>query len=157
MSFPVKVVLEDIRSAFNVGSIFRTCDAAGIEELILTGITPYPPHNRIPKTALGAIETVKWQHIPDKSDTLRYCKQNSTLIAVELVDNTISYLDYDFTKPVTIIFGNEISGVSGDTLKQCETIVKIPMFGSKESLNVANSHSIICYEIVRQWIKNGKN
>ncbi len=157
MNFPIKVILEDIRSAFNVGSVFRTCDAAGIEELILTGITPYPPHNRIPKTALGAIETVKWQHIPDKDDALRYCKQNSTLIAVELVDNAVSYLDYDFTKPVTIIFGNEISGISGNTLKQCETIVKIPMFGSKESLNVANSHSIICYEIVRQWIKNNKN
>ena len=95
--------------------------------------------------------------MPDKGDALSYCKQNSTLIAVELVDNAVSYLDYDFTKPVTIIFGNEISGVSEDTLKQCETIVKIPMFGSKESLNVANSHSIICYEIVRQWIKNNKN
>lgn len=152
MKFPVKVILEDIRSAFNVGSVFRTCDAAGIEELILTGITPYPPHNRIPKTALGAIETVNWQYIADKDAALDYCEKDSTLIAVELTDKAISYFDYDFTKPVTLIFGNEISGVSPDTLKRCDTIVKIPMFGGKESLNIANSHSIVSYEIVRQWL-----
>jgi len=156
MTFPIKVILEDIRSAFNVGSVFRTSDAAGIEELILTGITPYPPHNRIPKTALGAIETVNWKYIPEKTKALDYCEQDSTLIAVELTDDAVSYLDYDFTKPVTIIFGNEISGVSTDTLKQCDTIVKIPMFGSKESLNIANSYGIVVYEIVRQWLAKNK-
>lgn len=156
MTFPIKVILEDIRSAFNVGSVFRTSDAAGIEELILTGITPYPPHNRIPKTALGAIETVNWKYIPEKTKALDYCEQDSTLIAVELTDDAVSYLDYDFTKPVTIVFGNEISGVSTDTLKRCETVVKIPMFGSKESLNIANSYGIVVYEIVRQWLAKNK-
>ncbi len=152
MKIPVKVVLEDIRSAFNVGSIFRTCDAAGIEELILTGITPYPPHNRIPKTALGATESVKWQYFPDIDDALDYCGKSSNLVAVELTKDAINYMDYDFTRPVTLVFGNEISGVSNHTLKRCNTVVKIPMFGNKESLNIANSHSIVTYEIVRQWL-----
>lgn len=155
MKFPIKVILEDIRSAFNVGSVFRTCDAAGIEELILTGITPYPPHNRIPKTALGATESVKWQYIPDKDDALDYCEKNSTLVAVELTEDALNYMDYDFTKPVTLVFGNEISGVTKRTLERCNAVVKIPMFGSKESLNIANSHSILSYEIVRQWLAKG--
>lgn len=152
MKFPIKIILEDIRSAFNVGSIFRTCDAAGIDELILTGITPYPPHNKIPKTALGAIESVKWQYIPEISTALKYAKKDSTLIAVELTSNAKNYFEYDFTKPITLIFGNEISGIRESTMKECEITLKIPMFGSKESLNIANSHSIITYEAVRQWL-----
>lgn len=150
--FPIKVILEDIRSAFNVGSIFRTSDAAGIEELILTGITPYPPHNRIPKTALGAIETVKWKYYSDKSEAINFCKNTSEIIGVEITDSAISYFEHEFKKPSTIIFGNEISGISEDTLKKCDKIIKIPMFGTKHSLNIATSYGIVVYEIIRQWL-----
>ncbi len=155
MSFPIRVVLEDIRSAFNVGSIFRTSDAAGIDELILTGITPYPPHNRIPKTALGAIESVKWVHFEEKIEALTYARRdNFELIGVELTEDAENYLENDFTKPATIIFGNEITGISEKVLKECTKIVKIPMFGEKHSLNVATSYGIVVYEIVRQHLAN---
>lgn len=156
MKFPVKVVLEDIRSAFNVGAIFRTSDAAGIDELILTGITPYPPHNRIPKTALGAIETVNWRYFHDKSDALDYCGKYSPLVAVEIMEEAASYLDFKFPSPVTLVFGNEITGVSPETLKKCDYVVKIPMFGQKHSLNVATSYGIVVYEIVRQSLNGQK-
>jgi tRNA G18 (ribose-2'-O)-methylase SpoU len=150
-NFPIKVLLEDIRSAFNVGSIFRTSDAAGIEELILTGITPYPPHNRIPKTALGATESVKWQYIPDKIKAAEYCDKTTEIIGVEITDDAVSYFDWDFTKPTTLVFGNEISGISVEMLSKCKKIVKIPMYGTKHSLNIATSYGIVVYEIVRQW------
>lgn len=150
-NFPIKVLLEDIRSAFNVGSIFRTSDAAGIEELILTGITPYPPHNRIPKTALGATESVKWQYIPDKMSAVEYCGKTTEIIGVEITEDAISYFDYDFRKPVTLVFGNEITGVSEEMLRKCKKVVKIPMYGTKHSLNIATSYGIVVYEMVRQW------
>lgn len=150
-NFPVKVLLEDIRSAFNVGSIFRTSDAAGIEELILTGITPYPPHNRIPKTALGATESVRWQYIPDKIKAIEYCQETTEIIGVEITDDAVSYFETDFRKPITLVFGNEISGVSQDLLSKCKKVVKIPMHGTKHSLNIATSYGIVVYEIVRQW------
>ncbi len=154
MTFPIKVILEDIRSAFNVGSIFRTSDAAGIEELILTGITPFPPHNRIPKTALGAIETVNWKYFEDKMDAIDHCGENYQLIGVEITDEAVSYLDWDFSIPTTIVYGNEITGISDAVLEKCDKVVKIPMFGEKHSLNVATSYGIVVYEIVRQHLKN---
>lgn len=150
-NIPVKVLLDDIRSAFNVGSIFRTSDAAGIDELILSGITPYPPHNRIPKTALGATESVKWQHFPNKIDSVNYCENTTEVIGVELTDDAIDYFDYNFRKPITLVFGNEISGISEELLKKCKKVVKIPMYGTKHSLNIATSYGIVIYEIVRQW------
>lgn len=159
-NFPIKVLLEDIRSAFNVGSIFRTSDAAGIEELILTGITPYPPHNRIPKTALGATETVNWKYIPDKISAVEYCGQTTEIIGVEITETATSYFDCDFKKPTTLVFGNEITGVSEELLRKCKKVVKIPMYGTKHSLNIATSYGIVVYEIVRQWTtfkKTGEN
>lgn len=157
MTFPIKVILEDIRSAFNVGSIFRTSDAAGIEELILTGITPFPPHNRIPKTALGAIETVNWKYFEDKMDAIDHCGKDYQLIGVEITDQAVNYLDWDFAKPTTLVYGNEITGISEAVLQKCDKVVKIPMFGEKHSLNVATSYGIVVYEIVRQHLKNSRS
>ena len=157
MKIPVKVILEDIRSAFNVGSIFRTSDAAGIEEIILTEITPYPPHNRIPKTALGAIDTVKWQYIKDVDDAIEYSRKSSKVISIEITEMAEDFYDFEFLQPTTLIFGNEISGVKQSTLDKSDHILKIPMFGTKHSLNIANSYSIAVYEIVRQWLKSSKS
>ncbi len=152
MKYPIYVVLENIRSAFNVGAIFRTADAAGIEKLYLTGITPYPPHNRIPKTALGATESVLWQYDKEPLKVLQDLVDSEVhCIAAELTKNSVNYTDFQYQKPVAIVFGNEINGVSKEALEICETSVAIPMHGQKESLNVEVSFGIIIYEIIRQF------
>ena len=146
----VTVILEDIRSALNVGAIFRTSDGAGIEQLFLTGITPYPPHNRIPKTALGAIDSVQWEYNKDSLAVVKEVSLKMPVVAVEITPEAINYTDYKFTEPIAIVMGNEISGISAEILNLCSAVIKIPMYGAKESLNVATAYGIIIYEIVRQ-------
>jgi len=148
---PVTVILEDIRSALNVGAIFRTCEAVLVQQLILTGITPYPPHNKIPKTALGAIENVPWNYEKDKSKIIDKMSKEMDLVAIEITESATDLYKYNFPKNIGIILGNEISGISNETLKKCVTTIKIPMYGQKESLNVATSCGIVLYEIIRQW------
>ena len=148
------VILEDIRSALNVGAIFRTCDAVAAEKLVLTGITPYPPHHRIPKTALGAITSVPWSYQRDKERVIAEYATSMPLIAVEITPEAVNLYDYQFPARCALIFGNEISGVSAQALAKAVATVKIPMFGSKESLNIATSVGIVCYEIIRQWRYN---
>lgn len=155
MKFPIHIVLENIRSAFNVGAIFRTADAAGIEKLWLTGITPYPPHNRIPKTALGATKSVDWEYDKDPINILKKLKQEEiSIVASELTNNSKPYTDFQFPKPIAIVFGNEIAGVSDEALSLCNETLAIPMHGEKESLNVEVSVGIIVYEIIRQFTQN---
>ncbi|HEX9804970.1 MAG TPA: RNA methyltransferase [Candidatus Dojkabacteria bacterium] len=150
--FPIYIILDNIRSALNVGAMFRTSDGAGVTKIFLCGITPYPPHNRIPKTALGAIEMVDWEYIKNTNEAIEKVKSlGATIVAVEIADNSIKYTDYNFTKPTALIFGNEINGVSEETLNKSNSSVYIPMYGEKESLNVATSFGILVYEIVRQW------
>jgi len=150
------VILEDIRSALNVGAIFRTCDAVGAEKLVLTGITPYPPHNRIPKTALGAIESVPWSYEREKEKVIDFYAEKMPLIAVEITPQAVELYDYEFPPQCALVFGNEISGVSAYALEKAVKTIKIPMFGVKESLNIATSVGIVCYEIIRQWRYNPK-
>jgi 23S rRNA (guanosine2251-2'-O)-methyltransferase len=153
--FPITVILDNIRSALNVGAIFRTCDAANIEKLCLCGITAYPPHNRIPKTALGAIESVPWKHFkttPEAIKTMSQCNHKTIkIISVELAKNAINFWDYKFESPLALIFGNEISGIPKELFETSDAVIKIPMFGKKESLNVATSVGIVLYEVLRQW------
>jgi tRNA G18 (ribose-2'-O)-methylase SpoU len=149
---PLTIVLENIRSALNVGAMFRTADAASISKMFLTGITPYPPHKRIPKTALGAIEMVDWEYKNDTFDVLNQLKkQGNKIISVEPSKNAQNYWDYKFDKPSTLIFGNEITGVSEKVLDYSDAVVYIPMFGKKESLNVATTFGVMVYEVIRQW------
>ncbi len=151
--FPIYVILENIRSAFNVGAIFRTSDAVGIKKLYLTGITPYPPHNKIPKTALGATKTVKWKYEKNIYNVIeKLKKQNVKVIGVEITPNAQIYTDTHYENPVALILGNEIHGIESKTLNLCDKIVKIPMFGSKKSLNVEVSYAIVVYEIIRQYL-----
>lgn len=130
--------------------MFRTAEAASIDELILTGITPYPPHKRIPKTALGAVEMVNWKHIQNKREAVDYVAMKMPLLAVELTDSAVIYSDQTYHQPTGLIFGNEISGVSLYALKKSTGHIRIPMFGQKESLNVATAFGIVIYEIIRQ-------
>jgi tRNA G18 (ribose-2'-O)-methylase SpoU len=150
--FPIIVVLEDIRSALNVGAIFRTCDGAGISKLYLCGITPQPPHNRIPKTALGAVEFVAWEGRRNCMELLGELKAaNYQILAVEQDSRSHSYYQTDYTKPTALVFGNEISGVSKPVLDFADRIIEIPMHGQKNSLNVATTVGIISYHAINNY------
>lgn len=146
--FPYVVVLDNIRSALNVGAIFRTCDAAGVRKLYLCGITPYPPHNRIPKTALGAIELVEWERVESTSELVSRLKQDGYFIAaVEQTTKSKPFHQVDYPEKTAIVFGHEITGVSAEVISEADVAVDIPMFGQKESLNVATSVGIVSYHL----------
>jgi tRNA G18 (ribose-2'-O)-methylase SpoU len=143
------VVCHNIRSAYNIGSIFRTADGAGVAKVYLTGYTPAPPHAGISKTALGAEKFVNWEKI-SKLDTAikKLKKEKYELAAVE--QNTKS-TSYDFFKPkgkVALILGNEVRGLSSAILRRCDKIIEIPMRGEKESLNVAVAFGIAVYSTI---------
>lgn len=149
--FPINVLLDDIRSALNVGAIFRTCDCTAVDTLYLTGITPYPPHNRIPKTALGATDTVNWEHNKNKLEVIKNIKDTgSKIISVEITEDAKNIYEYNFDFPTTIVLGNEITGVDKEIQKESDGTIYIPMYGKKESLNVATTCGIVLYEMVRQ-------
>ena len=152
--FPLVTILEDIRSALNVGAIFRTSDGAGVEKLCLTGITPYPPHNRIPKTALGAVEMMDWEYQKDTVKIVKKLKEDGyTIVSVELSEDAQNYSKFEYPQKTALVFGNEIAGVSEEIQKLSDATVYIPMYGDKESLNVATTYGIMVYEVVRQWTK----
>ncbi|MCA9385176.1 TrmH family RNA methyltransferase [Candidatus Dojkabacteria bacterium] len=146
------VVLDDIRSALNVGAIFRTCDAVGAKKLFLTGITPYPPHNRIPKTALGAIDYVDWEYTKDKAHVINHLReQKISILSIELTEKATNLHDYQFPNtPTALVFGNEITGVSDEYINSSNETLYVPMYGKKESLNVATTVGITAYEFARQ-------
>lgn len=142
------VVLDNIRSALNVGAIFRTCDGAGAAKLYLGGITPYPPHNRIPKTALGAIDYVEWERNPSTTEIATKLKaEGYTLVAVEQTPDAQPFHKVDYPKKTALIFGHEITGVSPEVLELCDLTVEVPMFGRKNSLNIATTVGIISYHL----------
>lgn len=150
---PVSVMLHNIRSLYNVGSVFRTCDSALARELILCGFTPYPPRKEIEKTALGAVDTVPWCYEKSIIDAIEKQKQeNVKVIAAELTDSGRDYsslIKEDF--PLCLVFGNEITGIEDDILQHCDDAIQIPMYGIKHSLNVSVATGIALYEAVRLW------
>jgi tRNA G18 (ribose-2'-O)-methylase SpoU len=145
-------LLENIRSLMNVGAVFRSADAFGIEKLYLTGFTGTPPHREIHKTALGATESVAWEHSPDPIAVAeRLIAQGRTLVAVEHTDQSQAVYrlrTMDIPHPV-FVFGNEINGVSDEMLKRCKFGIEIPQFGAKHSINVAVAAGIVFYEFTR--------
>lgn len=150
---PFVALLSSIRSAYNVGSIFRTSDAAMIEKLYLCGYTPAPPRQEVMKTALGATESVPWEYNADTLSTLRSLKQQGYKIAaLELTDNGRNYTDVnteDF--PVCLILGNEISGVDDEFLAECDFAVEIPQYGIKQSMNVAVAYGVAVFEFRKKY------
>ncbi|MGQ9799353.1 MAG: RNA methyltransferase [Ignavibacterium sp.] len=146
---PVYVILNSIRSSYNVGSIFRTSDGAMIEKLYLCGYTPHPPKKEILKTALGATESVNWEYVKDPLAVINDLKSKGIKIcALELTENSKPY--YDLTKndfPIALVVGNEISGISQDILDQCDLSIEIPQYGIKQSLNVAVAYGIAIFEM----------
>ncbi len=147
---PVSVLLHNIRSMYNVGSIFRTADATGIEKVILTGYTATPPRKEIDKTALGAQESVQWEYYSDPAEILEKFKNNGvTIYGLEITENSIPYTSVDAADfPLCLIFGNEVDGIDGTILDLCDHVLEIPQFGTKHSLNVSVAAGIALYEMV---------
>ncbi len=149
---PVIAVLENVRSAYNVGSVFRTADAFLIEAIYITGYTCTPPHKEIKKTALGAEDTVEWKHFANAVDAIAALKQNDyKVFAVEQVVNSLMLQEVAFTssEKVAVVFGNEVSGVEVETIKLCDGCIEIPQFGTKHSLNIATAAGVVLWEITK--------
>ncbi|MBL7999407.1 MAG: TrmH family RNA methyltransferase [Candidatus Kapabacteria bacterium] len=153
----VSVLLDNIRSLYNVGSVFRTADAMLVKEVILTGYTPVPPRKEITKTALGADVTVPWRYMQSPVDAVRSLQENGVRVyAVELTDDARRFDELrsdDF--PCCLVLGNEISGVGEDVLALCNGSVEIPMYGVKHSFNVAVAAGIAIVAAVEAWRKLG--
>jgi len=150
--FHVIVVLENIRSMHNVGSVFRTADAFLIEGIYICGYTAQPPRKEIDKTALGATETVDWKYFSSAKDAIENLKANGyKIFAIEQVDKSISLenvSDLAFEK-IAVVFGNEVTGVDVETINLCDGSIEIPQFGMKHSLNISVAAGIVLWEIIR--------
>ena len=150
---PVIAVLENIRSAYNVGSVFRTADAFLLEAIYITGYTCVPPHKEIKKTALGAEESVDWKHFANATEAIKTLKENGYKVyAIEQAVNSsmLQKIDFKADEKIAVIFGNEVTGVEQDTILQCDGCIEIPQLGMKHSLNIATAAGVVLWEIMRK-------
>jgi tRNA G18 (ribose-2'-O)-methylase SpoU len=149
---PVSVLLDNVRSMYNVGAFFRTADASGVSKLFLSGITAFPPKAGIAKTALGAEKTVAWEHWPDPASELRALLAREHEVAViETSPHAVDLFDWRPRFPVCVVFGHEVDGVRPELAAMADTHVRIPMLGSKHSLNVATAGGVVLYELLRKY------
>ena len=149
---PVSVLLDNVRSLYNVGSFFRTADAAGIEKLYLCGITGHPPKRALTKTALGAEERVAWQHSWDAVALLdQLHAREYEIAAVETSVRSVDLFDWLPRFPLCVVFGHEVDGIRPEVLERCDTHIRIPMLGVKHSLNVATAGGVVIYELLRKY------
>lgn len=152
LRMPAVILLDHVRSMFNVGSFFRTADAAGLERLLLCGITAHPPQPGIAKTALGADQTVPWEYYVDSAVALRMFRARGyQLAAIETGERAVDLFDWTPRWPVCVVFGNEADGLDPDLVASCDAHVRLPMRGVKNSLNVATAGGIVAYELLRKW------
>jgi len=152
---PVHVVLDNLRSAFNVGSIFRRADAVRAEEVITCGYTAHPPHHKLEQTALGATASVPTRHFADTVAALADLRSaGCALVAVETVSRATPYHRFEPRFPLALVFGNEALGVSRPALELCDSVVELPVFGYKNSVNVATAAAVVLYEVARRagWL-----
>jgi tRNA G18 (ribose-2'-O)-methylase SpoU len=153
--FPIIVVLENIRSAYNVGSVFRTSDAFLIEAIYIIGYSAKPPHKEIKKTALGAEETVLWKYFKTTKEAMEELRnQKYNVYAVEQAENSYKLHAASFkqNEHLAIIFGNEVTGVEQSTINNCDGCIEIPQLGMKHSLNVATAAGVVLWELIRTKI-----
>jgi tRNA G18 (ribose-2'-O)-methylase SpoU len=151
-AMPVAVLLDNIRSMYNVGAFFRTADAAGAGKIYLCGITGYPPKRAITKTALGAEETVSWEHGPDAVAVIQGLRgRDYEIAAVETTVHAVDLFDWMPRFPVCVVFGHEVEGIRPEVSALCDTHVRIPMLGLKHSLNVATAGGVVLYELLRKY------
>ncbi len=151
MRHPVCIILDNIRSLHNVGSVFRTADAACVEKLYLCGITGHPPEPEIAKTALGAQAAVPWEYHRDALGPARDLRERGyQVLAVEQTDESVCFWDQMYSEKIALIFGYEIEGISDTVLAECDGAIDIPMFGYKGSLNVSIACGIVLFDILRK-------
>jgi tRNA G18 (ribose-2'-O)-methylase SpoU len=152
---PVIAVLENVRSAYNVGSVFRTADAFLIEAVYLCGYTAFPPHKEIRKTALGAEESVHWKHFKNPMDAIADLRAlDYSIYAVEQAQDSVKLNAFECAKKIAVIFGNEVTGVEQSTIAQTDGCIEIPQWGMKHSLNIATAAGIVLWELVRGQISD---
>lgn len=147
---PLVVVLDNVRSLNNIGSIFRTADAFRIEEVLLCGITARPPHKDIRKTALGATESVAWRYFEQTQEALNDLRsKNYKIAAVEQAENAYALNDFevDLSQGLAVVFGHEVQGVAQEVVDLCDAVIEIPQFGTKHSLNVSVSAGIVLWNL----------
>lgn len=150
---PFVLVLDNIRSALNVGSAFRTADAFALEKVVLCGITAQPPHREILKTAIGATESVDWQYEESAIDAVHKLKASGyTIIAIEQAEGSISLQDFrlENSKKYALVFGNEVKGVEEQVMAVIDHCIEVPQFGTKHSFNISVCIGIISWEFFRQ-------
>lgn len=151
---PIIIVLDDIRSLHNIGSVFRTADAFLIEKIYLCGITATPPNKEIHKTALGATETVAWEHHKDVIEVIeKLKKEGTTVLAIEQVESAVFLDDFKIEKDkkYALVFGNEVYGVSQNAVESCNGCIEIPQLGTKHSLNISVSAGIVVWDLFKQF------
>jgi tRNA G18 (ribose-2'-O)-methylase SpoU len=149
---PVCVVLDCVRSLYNVGSFFRTCDAAGVARLFLTGYTGYPPHPRLAKTALGAENNLPWEHHGQALPLLHQLRaEGYELAAIETSPQAMDIHDWRPRFPCCVVFGSEVQGIPAEIAAACDVQVRVPMLGMKQSLNVAVAGGVVLFELLRKY------
>ena len=158
---PLIIVLDDIRSLHNIGSVFRTSDAFLIEKIYLCGITATPPNKEIHKTALGATETVAWEHCENVVELIEKLKKDKvSVMAIEEVESAVFLQDFEVEKDkkYALVFGNEVYGVSQEAVAVCDGCIEIPQLGSKHSLNISVSAGIVVWDLFKKmnWAKSNK-
>lgn len=157
--FPVIVVLENIRSAYNVGSVFRTGDAFLVEAIYIIGYSAKPPHKEIKKTALGAEETVSWKYFKTSAEAIAELKVNGyKIFSVEQTEGStyLQNLKHKKGEKLAVVFGNEVTGVEQTTIHLCDGCIEIPQLGMKHSLNIATAAGVVLWELVRKSIDHGQ-
>jgi 23S rRNA (guanosine2251-2'-O)-methyltransferase len=153
---PVIAVLENIRSAYNVGSVFRTADAFLLEAVFIIGYTAIPPHKEIKKTALGAEDSVTWKHFANTTAAIEELRiMGYKVFAVEQAENSLKLQQANFEsdEKIAVIFGNEVTGVEQQTILQCDGCIEIPQLGMKHSLNIATAAGVVLWELVKRRIQ----
>jgi 23S rRNA (guanosine2251-2'-O)-methyltransferase len=149
---PIIVVLDNIRSLNNIGSVFRTSDAFLLEKIYLCGITAQPPHKDINKTALGATESVDWEHMDNTVDCVtKLQSEGYYCLAIEQAQNSVMLNEFDASKhpKIAVFFGNEVKGVQQEVIDQCDNCIEIPQLGTKHSLNISVSAGVVLWELFR--------
>lgn len=152
---PVIIVLENIRSAYNIGSVFRTADAFLVEAIYIIGYSAIPPHKEIKKTALGAEESVEWEHFTTTAFAIEELrKKRYNIYAVEQAEGSykLNAIGFEANEKIAVIFGNEVTGVEQSTIHLCDGCLEIPQLGMKHSLNIATAVGVVLWELVRTRI-----
>ncbi len=146
---PITIVLDNVRSALNVGSVFRTSDAFLIENIILCGITATPPNKEIRKAALGSTDSVNWKYIKNTTDAVKQLiKDGYHVVGIEQADKSTQLNEFELPKkPIAIILGNEVNGVDQQAIDLCNEVIEIPQFGTKHSLNIAVTSGIVIWDL----------